>query len=147
MADDYVYNSTYAFSEDKVINGVELEGLELVPSPYNPLDVAKSVGRIEFTEATQKGGRKIAKHFDLLIVGFATDTPEFVDPIVADLVDGFVVLAGASSGTTATANPDATNTSKGEVHSKGESLNAQATEESNSENDLCLLFQAKCNKK
>ena len=28
LADKYVYNSTYAFSEDKVTNGVELEGLE-----------------------------------------------------------------------------------------------------------------------
>jgi RHS repeat-associated protein len=31
LADKYVYNSTYAFSEDKVINGIELEGLEWLP--------------------------------------------------------------------------------------------------------------------
>jgi hypothetical protein len=30
LADDYRYNSTYAFSENKVINGRELEGLEYV---------------------------------------------------------------------------------------------------------------------
>lgn len=30
LSDKYVYNSTYAFSENKVINGVELEGLEVV---------------------------------------------------------------------------------------------------------------------
>jgi RHS repeat-associated protein len=30
LAAKYVYNSTYAFSENKVINGVELEGLEVV---------------------------------------------------------------------------------------------------------------------
>ncbi|MEO6230421.1 MAG: DUF6443 domain-containing protein [Ferruginibacter sp.] len=42
LADKYVYNSTYAFSENKVINGVELEGLEVVlvnaktdPAIYN----------------------------------------------------------------------------------------------------------------
>jgi RHS repeat-associated protein len=32
LADKYVYNSTYAFSENKVTNDVELEGLESVPS-------------------------------------------------------------------------------------------------------------------
>ena len=31
LAEDYVYNSTYAFSENKVTNHVELEGLEAVP--------------------------------------------------------------------------------------------------------------------
>jgi RHS repeat-associated protein len=38
LADKYVYNSPYAFSENKVINGVELEGLEYSPvnSDNNP---------------------------------------------------------------------------------------------------------------
>ncbi len=31
LAEDYVYNSTYAFSENKVTNHIELEGLEAVP--------------------------------------------------------------------------------------------------------------------
>jgi len=35
LANDYVYNSTYAFSENKVIAHVELEGLE--SSPINPV--------------------------------------------------------------------------------------------------------------
>lgn len=33
LADDYVYNSTYAFSENKVTGNVELEGLESIPAP------------------------------------------------------------------------------------------------------------------
>jgi RHS repeat-associated protein len=33
LADKYVYNSTYAFSEDKVTSHVELEGLEATPLP------------------------------------------------------------------------------------------------------------------
>lgn len=28
LADKYTYNSTYAFSENKIINAIELEGLE-----------------------------------------------------------------------------------------------------------------------
>ena len=32
LSEDYEYNSTYAFSENKVTNHVELEGLEAVPS-------------------------------------------------------------------------------------------------------------------
>ena len=34
LADKYVYNSTYAFSENKVTSFVELEGLEASPLPY-----------------------------------------------------------------------------------------------------------------
>ncbi len=33
LANDYVYNSTYAFSENKVIGHIELEGLEAVAIP------------------------------------------------------------------------------------------------------------------
>lgn len=35
LADDYPYNSPYAFSENKVVNGVELEGLEYVRRIHN----------------------------------------------------------------------------------------------------------------
>ncbi len=34
LAEDYTYNSTYAFQENKLGMGVELEGLELGPFPY-----------------------------------------------------------------------------------------------------------------
>ncbi len=34
LSADYVYNSTYAFSENKVTNHVELEGLEASPAAY-----------------------------------------------------------------------------------------------------------------
>ncbi|HTN38893.1 MAG TPA: hypothetical protein VL053_17565, partial [Arachidicoccus sp.] len=58
LADKYVYNSTYAFSENKVINGVELEGLELGPTPYKASDIIKSVKGIQFTAKSQATGRK-----------------------------------------------------------------------------------------
>jgi RHS repeat-associated protein len=35
LSEKYVYNSTYAFSENRVINGIELEGLEFVPFGYS----------------------------------------------------------------------------------------------------------------
>ncbi|WP_300600647.1 RHS repeat-associated core domain-containing protein [Niabella sp.] len=35
IAGDYPHNSTYAFSENRVINGVELEGLEYMTYGYN----------------------------------------------------------------------------------------------------------------
>jgi RHS repeat-associated protein len=35
LSEKYEYNSTYAFSENKVTGHVELEGLEAVPIPYN----------------------------------------------------------------------------------------------------------------
>ena len=31
LAESYTYNSTYAFSENRVVNGIELEGLSWVP--------------------------------------------------------------------------------------------------------------------
>lgn len=42
LADKYVYNSTYAFSENKVTSHVELEGLEAVIAIKNP-QVAKKI--------------------------------------------------------------------------------------------------------
>ncbi|QXP72522.1 hypothetical protein H0I31_02140 [Tenacibaculum sp. AHE15PA] len=35
LAEDYMYNSTYAFQENKMGMGIELEGLEMVPFPVN----------------------------------------------------------------------------------------------------------------
>lgn len=56
LAEDYVYNSTYAFSENKVTNHIELEGLEAV-SAGNPLNyVAEG-----FREWFQAGGRLLDK--------------------------------------------------------------------------------------
>jgi len=37
LAEDYMYNSTYAFQENKMGMGIELEGLEL--APVNPIDM------------------------------------------------------------------------------------------------------------
>lgn len=40
LATDYTHNSPYAFSENRVINGVELEGLEYMSYSYNAAGVA-----------------------------------------------------------------------------------------------------------
>src|SRR5690606_19088132 len=45
IADKYVYNSPYAFAENKVINGNELEGLELGPTHAEIYLSAKVQGR------------------------------------------------------------------------------------------------------
>ncbi|NJM24456.1 MAG: hypothetical protein HC859_01935 [Bacteroidia bacterium] len=37
LAEKYLYNSTYAFSENKVINGIELEGLEQIET-FKPFE-------------------------------------------------------------------------------------------------------------
>jgi RHS repeat-associated protein len=43
LANDYVYNSTYAFSENQVTSHVELEGLEKAPIKYYPPNSPMSV--------------------------------------------------------------------------------------------------------
>jgi RHS repeat-associated protein len=49
LASDYVYNSPYAFAENKLGMGVELEGLELAPMPYfffaRPTPIVESLVR------------------------------------------------------------------------------------------------------
>ncbi|WP_456458457.1 Ig-like domain-containing protein [Reichenbachiella sp.] len=49
LAEDYLYNSTYAFSENKVLNHFELEGLEGVDVKFN--NYMKSLGGIRRTGA------------------------------------------------------------------------------------------------
>lgn len=59
-----------------------------------------------------------------MVLGFATDNSGFVEPIVADVIVGIVVLACASSEITATTNPDAKNATKGEAPSRSKLLRA-----------------------
>jgi RHS repeat-associated protein len=57
LASKYVYNSPYAFSEDKVVNSVELEGLEAtlaISWEYNQ----------ERAQAKAEGGQQGARDFD-----------------------------------------------------------------------------------
>ncbi|QMU66181.1 MAG: hypothetical protein GKR88_19140 [Flavobacteriaceae bacterium] len=42
LAEDYTYNSTYAFQENKLGMGTELEGAELLPHPWMVADAAKN---------------------------------------------------------------------------------------------------------
>jgi RHS repeat-associated protein len=61
LAEDYVNNSTYAFSENKVTNHIELEGLEAV-SAGNPVDwLNAALGQI--TEAVGRGIDKVISFF------------------------------------------------------------------------------------
>ena len=43
LAEDYVYNSTYAFQENKMGMGIELEGLELYKFPVDGSGIARAV--------------------------------------------------------------------------------------------------------
>src|SRR5690606_37855870 len=56
LAAQYPHNSTYAFSENRVIDGVELEGLEFqhYPQQYNPFAVLESVWNYFVKEPVEK---------------------------------------------------------------------------------------------
>lgn len=58
LADKYVYNSPYAFAENKVINGNELEGLELGPTHFEIYQSAKVQGRPMSDVAQEVTGAK-----------------------------------------------------------------------------------------
>lgn len=57
LAAKYVYNSPYAFSENRVVNGVELEGLEVVL--INPDKPNNSKEQKEKDKVIKKGAEKI----------------------------------------------------------------------------------------
>ena len=50
LADKYVYNSTYAFSENKVTGDIELEGLESVPVHFNQSNYPNTAERGDGTQ-------------------------------------------------------------------------------------------------
>ena len=78
LAEDYVYNSTYAFQENKMGMGTELEGLELLPFPWlgaafsssspvtsSPLFSASDVVKLttEVGAKTAEGASKMSENF------------------------------------------------------------------------------------
>jgi hypothetical protein len=61
LASKYVYNSPYAFSEDKVTNAIELEGLEAVPlstSLWRAAGISSSTDAKEFVKDVGKEALK-----------------------------------------------------------------------------------------
>ena len=84
LADDYVHNSPYAFSENKVTNHIELEGLESYPAQaaFN-----KFIGNLESTY--NKVSSKVKKAFNT--------TKDATTKIIADKTND-AVLIGSSIG-------------------------------------------------
>src|SRR6185312_8426351 len=89
LANKYVYNSTYAFSENKVTSNVELEGLESAPlgygyydgmTPQQAIDVSKGV-----RDEEAKAGPMIAK--GAIMVTMATN-PEVGVPLAISYITG-----------------------------------------------------------
>jgi RHS repeat-associated protein len=53
LSDKYPHNSTYAFSENRVTNGIELEGLEFIPMVYPDAGNTRAVSNVYRSEAKQ----------------------------------------------------------------------------------------------
>jgi RHS repeat-associated protein len=74
LADKYVYNSPYAFAENRVIDGRELEGLEWVNSTGQKVyDPKANDGKGGYTEQANKNDR----HFGGSLQGTATGGEQF----------------------------------------------------------------------
>jgi len=88
LANDYVYNSTYAFSENKVTNHVELEGLEAVESMT--LRNEKRYFSGEITEAQYSRNIKTQATAGVVTGGFVFSLmfPTVAAPIIAAEVFG-----------------------------------------------------------
>jgi RHS repeat-associated protein len=59
LADKYTYNSTYAFAENKLGKGVELEGLELGPFPWMLLETNNVIARGSIVEDIVKTSSEV----------------------------------------------------------------------------------------
>lgn len=94
LASKYVYNSTYAFSENKVTSNVELEGLETGSMMYSvPVEKAADVikGANEVYTPVAKGIAVAG------VVGFSLAFPQVAGPIVASYVFGVPSPSAPSS--------------------------------------------------
>src|ERR1044072_1860270 len=60
LSEKYYYNSPYAFSENKVTNHIELEGLESVPAGFGGLTIAK-IKNFWFGDGTYGSERSAAE--------------------------------------------------------------------------------------
>ncbi|PID68470.1 MAG: hypothetical protein CR989_05190, partial [Flavobacteriales bacterium] len=79
LAKDYVYNSTYAFQENKLGMGIELEGAELVPHTWL---VSDAVANLNGVVATILNAVDKAVDYTSAIV---SRTPDNLDAIGRDI--------------------------------------------------------------
>ncbi|MBS1927752.1 MAG: hypothetical protein IT254_07355 [Chitinophagaceae bacterium] len=102
LAEDYVYNSTYAFSENKVTNNVELEGLEAATLylPDNVTSGQRDEVIKDYDNSLQKGANA-AGFVGFAIFGLAN--PEVGIPMAVSYLSGVPVTPApqAMSGVTA----------------------------------------------
>jgi RHS repeat-associated protein len=81
LAAKYVYNSPYAFSENKVINGRELEGLEWVNSTGQQIyDPKANGGKGDYTEHATNNDRRLGNSLQ----GTSTGQGQFSKLVNAD---------------------------------------------------------------
>ncbi len=101
LADSYRYNSPYAFQENKLGLGVELEGLELGPSKYNPTGLALGLvnqntknakKHLENGDSPAMAYAKGAGETGLQIGGVAVAVASLFVPDPSDIVIGGAVL-------------------------------------------------------
>lgn len=81
LADKYLYNSPYAFSENRVINGRELEGLEWINSTGQTIyDPKRNEGKGGYTEDATKSDRSLGNSLQ----GTKTGIEQFSKLVNAD---------------------------------------------------------------
>ncbi|MFH7017272.1 RHS repeat-associated core domain-containing protein [Flavobacterium sp. FlaQc-47] len=72
LAEKYTYNSPYAFAENRVVDGRELEGLEWVDSHKNKnliYDPSANNGKGDFTKYATQDDRNMAKSLNMTETG------------------------------------------------------------------------------
>lgn len=99
LADKYVYNSPYAFAENKVINGNELEGLELGPTHFEIYQSAKVQGR-PMSEVAQEvtGAKAMETPQGRAVIGAIAEVGGGFVPGVAQVIDAKDTYSAFTSG-------------------------------------------------
>jgi RHS repeat-associated protein len=88
LAEDYVFNSTYAFAENKLGLGIELEGLELGPQPWmanSPAARDAGVTPSGWQRQSQLSGSRTRAKDTFAAVGVITTAIVFAATAVANL--------------------------------------------------------------
>lgn len=141
LAEEYEYNSTYAFSENKVINHVELEGLEAVLSSEIWQSAQQTAGAGAVGKAVLVGGAIVA---GIVAIGeFFYDHPEALSgggksqsyPATFDLY----IKSGETKPTTVNSTPtDQTNSRAGKPFTPKEKEKViEANKEKNNGTTVC----------
>ncbi|WP_420386236.1 pre-toxin TG domain-containing protein [Roseivirga sp.] len=89
LATDYTHNSPYAFSENRVINGVELEGLEYMFYGYNAEGVKANVQATAMKSSRNPTEKKQDIAMQVDVIPFIGDVKGFIEVFTGkDLVSG-----------------------------------------------------------